>query len=180
MRNNAVMELFKNQGYRRYHKRISHCDTNVVATTPLPAAGTGTIVTFTVPQDVRWAMYMGVQDVPPSIERQENYYDFGIFAADPGDNEVSPLTGVQISLVDPRARNPLGNVDTIYGEVSLNQSRAVVNQYLVKPKTDRDYFRFEENAAIMGSQQQIWRLIAPDIAVVAPNIRYMGTWDFWL
>lgn len=178
-RYNAVIEYFKNQGYGRYPKKISHRDTNLVATTPLALAGTGTIVTFTVTAGDRWGTYMGIQDVPQGIDRQASY-GFGIIAANTSDTEVDYFTGVEIQVFDPTTKQYTG-VDTIYQEVSLNLSRASAgNVYPVKPKTDRDYFRFEEGAALKGSQQQRWRLVAPDIAVAAANIRYVGTWDLWV
>lgn len=177
-RYNKVIESYKELGYGRYPKKISHRDTNLVATTALAAAGTGTIVTFTVTAGDRWATYMGIQDVPTGVDRQAAY-GFGIIAANTSDTEVDYFTGVEIQLFDPTTKQYTG-VDTIYQEVSLNLSRAVAGQYPVKPKTDRDYFRFEEGAALKGSQQQRWRLVAPDIAVAAANIRYVGTWDLWV
>lgn len=177
-RYNAVIEYFKSMGYGRYPKKISHRDTNLVATTALAAAGTGTIVTFTVTPGDRWATYMGIQDVPQGIDRQASY-GFGIIAANTSDTEVDYFTGVEIQVFDPTTKQYTG-VDTIYQEVSLNLSRAAGAVYPVKPKTDRDYFRFEEGAALKGSQQQRWRLVAPDIAVAAANIRYVGTWDLWV
>jgi len=177
-RYNAVIQYFKDQGYGRYPKKISHRDTNLVATTALAAAGTGTIVTFTVTPGDRWATYMGIQDVPQGIDRQASY-GFGIIASDTGDTEVDYFTGVEIQVFDPTTKQYTG-VDTIYQEVSLNLSRAVAAIYPVKPKTDRDYFRFEEGAALKGSQQQRWRLVSPDVAVDADHIRYVGTWDLWV
>lgn len=177
-RYNAVIEYFKSLGYGRYPKKISHRDTNLVATTALAAAGTGTIVTFTVTAGDRWGTYMGIQDVPQGIDRQAAY-GFGIIAANTADTEVDYFTGVEIQVFDPTTKQYTG-VDTIYQEVSLNLSRAAGAVYPVKPKTDRDYFRFEEGAALKGSQQQRWRLVAPDIAVAAANIRYVGTWDLWV
>jgi hypothetical protein len=178
-RYNAVIEYFKAQGYGRYPKKISHRDTNLVATTPLLTGATGTIVTFTVTAGDRWGTYMGIQDVPQGIDRQASY-GFGIIAANTADTEVDYFTGVEIQVFDPTTKQYTG-VDTIYQEVSLNLSRASTgNVYPVKPKTDRDYFRFEEGAALKGSQQQRWRLVAPDIDVAAANIRYVGTWDLWV
>ncbi len=178
-RYNAVIEYFKNQGYGRYPKKISHRDTNLVATALLAAGGTGTIVTFTVTAGDRWGTYMGIQDVPQGIDRQASY-GFGILAAGTADTEeVDYFTGVEIQVFDPTTKQYTG-VDTIYQEVSLNLSRAAGVVYPVKPKTDRDYFRFEEGAALKGSQQQRWRLIAPDIAVEAAHVKYVGTWDLWV
>jgi len=177
-RYNATIAYFKSLGYGRYPKKISHRDANLVATTALAAAGTGTIVTFTVTAGDRWGTYMGVQDVPEGINRQAAY-GFGIIAADTGDTEVDYFTGVEIQLFDPTTKQYTG-VDTIYQEVSLNKSRAAGAVYPVKPKMDTEYFRFEEGAALKGSQQQRWRLVNPDIAVDADHIRYVGTWDLWV
>ncbi len=178
-RYNAVIEYFKSQGYGRFPKKISHRDTNLVATAGLAAAGTGTIITFTVTPGDRWGTYMGIQDVPIGIDRQASY-GFGIMASDTGDNEVDYYTGVEIQVFDPTTKQYTG-VDTIYQEVSLNLSRAVASgNYPVKPKTDREYFRFEEGAALKGSQQQRWKLIAPDLTTIDHHTRYVGTWDLWV
>lgn len=179
-RYNAAIEAMVAMGYGRYPKKISHRDTNLVATAPAAlGAGTTTIVTFTVTAGDRWGSYMGIQDVPAGIDRQAAY-GFGIIASDTGDNEVDYFTGIQIQLFDPTTKQFTG-VDTIYQEVSLNLSRASAgNVYPVKPKTDRDYFRFEEGALLKGSQQQRWALVSPDINVAAANVRYVGTWDLWV
>jgi hypothetical protein len=178
-RYNATIEYFKTLGYGRYPKKISHRDANLVATAGLAIAGTGTIVTFTVTAGDRWGTYMGVQDVPQGIDRQAAY-GFGIIAADTTDTETDYFTGVEIQLFDPTTKQYTG-VDTIYQEVSLNKSRASpTGVYPVKPKMDTEYFRFEEGAALKGSQQQRWRLVAPTVLVDAAHVRYIGTWDLWV
>jgi len=178
-RYNAAIAAFLAQGYGRYPKKISHRDTNLVATSNLAIGGTGTIVTFTVTPGDRWGTYMGIQDVPQGIDRQAAY-GFGIIASDTADTETDYFTGVQIQVFDPTTKQYTG-VDTIYQEVSLNLSRASAgNVYPVKPKTDRDYFRFEEGAALKGSQQQRWILVAPTVNVDAAFVRYVGTWDLWV
>ncbi len=177
-RYNAVIDYFKTLGYGRYPKKLSHRDLNLVATAGVAVGATGNVVVFTVTPGDRWGTYMGIQDVPVGIDRQAAY-GFGIIAADTTDTEVNEFTGVQIQIFDPTTKQFTG-VDTIYQEVTLNKSRAVAGQYPVKPKMDSEYFRFEEGAALKGSQQQIWRLVAPNIAVAAANVRYVGTWDLWV
>jgi hypothetical protein len=178
-RYNATIEYFKSLGYGRYPKKISHRDANLVATAGLAIAGTGTIVTFTVTAGDRWGTYMGVQDVPQGIDRQAAY-GFGIIAANTSDTETDYFTGVEIQLFDPTTKQYTG-VDTIYQEVSLNKSRASpTGVYPVKPKMDTEYFRFEEGAALKGSQQQRWRLVAPTVLVDIDHVRYIGTWDLWV
>lgn len=177
-RYNAVIEYFKGLGYGRYPKKLSHRDTNLVATGAVAVGATGNVVTFTVTPGDRWATYMGVQDVPVGVDRSAAY-GFGIIAADTNDTEVDYFTGVQIQIFDPTTKQYTG-VDTLYQEVSLNKSRAAGVVYPVKPKMDSEYFRFEEGAALKGSQQQLWRLVAPNIAVAAANVRYVGTWDLWV
>jgi hypothetical protein len=176
-RYNATVEYFKSLGYGRFPKKISHRDPTMVATAGLAIGGTGTIVTFTVTPGDRWGTYMGVQDVPQGIDRQAAY-GFGIIAADTSDTETDYFTGVEIQLFDPTTKQYTG-VDTIYQEVSLNKSRATLT-YPVKPKMDTEYFRFEEGAALKGSQQQRWRLINPTVTVDHDWVRYIGTWDLWV
>ncbi len=162
-------------------QQVSHRNTNLVATAALVAGKVGTIVTFTVPNNYQRATYKGFQDVPVDVDRLEAYA-FGITAADTNDTEVNYFTGVEVQRFDPDTRNYFG-FDTIYQEVSMNSSRIIAGQLKksYKQKDYKDYFRFPEGATLKRSQQQIWRLVSPDITVALNHVEYMGTWDLqWI
>lgn len=165
-------------GWIREQITLDQTNLDLVTTGSVPASGTGTFITITVPSGQKVSI-MGTQQIPRGADAR-TAHALRIRAADTADVEINILNSMRIT----KRRNS-GAVTELarpfYADVNLIHKLATPGLEATTPKTDLEWYRFKQGIEVLGTQTlkiDVQNLIAPD-SIDEDHVRFALDLDLW-